>query len=145
MRTTEGRRHPERVATALGLARIVPEHGGRRVVLEGGAIDVNGCGTILATEECLLDPHIQVRNPASRRAEYGEVFARWLGAPNVIWLGRGVRGDEDTHGHVDDVCRFVNPTRSCWPRSRTGPTKTTGSSRKTGNGWRMRGWENGAR
>ena len=101
---------PERVATALGLARIVPEHGGRRVVLEGGAIDVNGCGTILATEECLLDPHIQVRNPGFTRAEYGEVFARWLGAPNVIWLGRGVAGDEDTHGHVDDVCRFVNPT-----------------------------------
>ncbi len=101
---------PERVATALGLDRILPGHSGRRLVLEGGAIDVNGRGTVLTTEECLLDPHIQIRNPGFTRADYAAAFGTWLGAPNVIWLGRGVAGDEDTHGHVDDVCRFVNPT-----------------------------------
>lgn len=101
---------PERAAAALGLERVVPEHGGRRIVLEGGAIDVNGRGTILTTEECLLDPNVQVRNPGFARRDYEAVFARWLGAPNVVWLGKGVAGDEDTHGHVDDVCRFVNAT-----------------------------------
>jgi len=101
---------PERAAAALGCRRIVPEHRGRWVVLEGGAIDVNGRGTLLATEECLLHPDIQVRNPGFSRADYETVFARWLGARHAIWLGRGIAGDEDTHGHVDDVCRFVNPT-----------------------------------
>jgi agmatine deiminase len=101
---------PERAAAALSAERVLPEHDGRRVVLEGGAIDVNGRGTILTTEECLLDPTVQVRNPGFTRDDYASVFGRWLGAPNVIWLGRGVAGDEDTHGHVDDVCRFVNPT-----------------------------------
>jgi agmatine deiminase len=101
---------PERAAAALSVERVLPEHDGRRVVLEGGAIDVNGRGTILTTEECLLDPTVQVRNPGFTRDDYASVFGQWLGAPNVIWLGRGVAGDEDTHGHVDDVCRFVNPT-----------------------------------
>jgi agmatine deiminase len=101
---------PERAAAALGLERVVPELNNRRVVLEGGAIDVNGRGTLLTTEECLLDPAVQVRNAGFTRRDYETVFARWLGATHVIWLGRGVAGDEDTHGHVDDVCRFVNAT-----------------------------------
>jgi agmatine deiminase len=77
-------------------------------VLEGGAVEVNGRGTLITTEECLLDPAVQVRNPAFARRDYEEIFRRWLGATNVIWLGRGIAGD-DTHGHVDDLCRFVGP------------------------------------
>ena len=81
----------------------------RDVVLEGGSIDVNGKGTILTTEECLLDAKQQVRNPGFSRADYEQVFAQALGATNTIWLDKGIAGD-DTHGHVDDLCRFVSPT-----------------------------------
>jgi agmatine deiminase len=81
---------------------------GREVVLEGGSIDANGRGTILTTEECLLDPEVQIRNPGFGRDEWEQVFRDYLGAPNVVWLGKGIAGD-DTHGHVDDLCRFVNP------------------------------------
>ena len=77
------------------------------IVLEGGAIDVNGRGTLITTEECLLDPAVQVRNPGLDRAGYERIFRDFLGAGNVIWLGRGIAGD-DTHGHVDDLCRFVD-------------------------------------
>ncbi len=77
-----------------------------RVVLEGGSIDVNGRGTLLTTEECLLSK-VQERNPGMRRKDYEKVFADYLSAPNVIWLGRGIFGD-DTHGHVDDLTRFVS-------------------------------------
>ncbi len=79
-----------------------------RVVLEGGAIDVNGAGTLLATEECLLD-FVQERNPGLSRGGLEGVLADHLGARKVIWLGRGIAGD-DTHGHVDDLCRFVDET-----------------------------------
>jgi agmatine deiminase len=79
------------------------------VVLEGGAIDVNGRGTLVTTEECLLDQRRQARNPGIDRAEMERLLRDYLGARNVIWLGRGIAGD-DTHGHVDDFCRFVNPT-----------------------------------
>ncbi|MDP2105886.1 MAG: agmatine deiminase family protein [Desulfobulbaceae bacterium] len=79
----------------------------RMVVLEGGAIDTNGCGTLLTTMECLLDKTTQVRNPGFSKSDYATVFARYLGITNVIWLNRGIAGD-DTHGHVDDLCRFVN-------------------------------------
>lgn len=98
---------PERAARALGLPRVVPQHHGRPIVLEGGAIDVNGGGTVLSTEECLLDPQVQVRNPGFSRGDYERVFSEWLGADQAIWLHRGITGDTDTHGHVDDVCRFV--------------------------------------
>ncbi len=81
---------------------------GRRVVMEGGSIDVNGRGTLLTTEECLLDPNVQVRNPGFGREQIAEVFRQYLGVTNVLWLGKGIAGD-DTHGHVDDLCRFVNP------------------------------------
>ncbi len=77
-------------------------------MLEGGAIDVDGRGTILTTEECLLDPFVQVRNPGLKRADYEQVFLENLGATHAIWLGKGIAGD-DTHGHVDDLCRFVSP------------------------------------
>ena len=104
------------------LDRHVPEHAAkildvplvdvcwrrRRVVLEGGSFDVNGAGTLITTEECLLDTRRQVRNPGFSRRDYEALFRQYLGVHNVIWLGRGIAGD-DTHGHVDDLCRFVNP------------------------------------
>jgi agmatine deiminase len=87
---------------------ILPEHKGRRVVLEGGSIDVNGRGTLLTTEECLLSK-VQERNSGFTRDDYAEIFRRYFGATNVIWLGKGIAGD-DTHGHVDDLARFVDST-----------------------------------
>lgn len=98
-----------KAAEALSLPVDVVVHEGCRVVLEGGALDVNGQGSILVTEECLLDEHVQVRNPGFTRKDYEQLFARYLGADNTIWLNRGICGD-DTHGHVDDICRFVNPS-----------------------------------
>ena len=85
---------------------ILPVSNGKRIVLEGGSIDVNGAGTILTTEECLLSK-VQERNPHMARVHYEKAFADYLGAPHTIWLGRGIFGD-DTHGHVDDLTRFVS-------------------------------------
>jgi agmatine deiminase len=101
-------RIPERAAARLKLPLYRARAGRRDVVLEGGSIDANGRGTVLTTEECLLDPVVQVRNPGLSRAELEAVLKNQLGAVNVLWLGKGIAGD-DTHGHVDDVCRFVNP------------------------------------
>jgi agmatine deiminase len=98
----------DRAARALRLKTRPVVHNGRKVALEGGAIDVNGKGTVLSTEECLLDPVVQIRNPGFTRRDYEAVLRDALGVSNVLWLGRGIAGD-DTHGHVDDVCRFVNP------------------------------------
>ncbi len=101
---------PDRIARRYRLRQWKPavEIGGKpwRVVLEGGAVDVNGAGTLLATEECLLDT-VQARNPGLPRAGLEAVLADHLGVQHVIWLGRGIAGD-DTHGHVDDLCRFVD-------------------------------------
>jgi agmatine deiminase len=80
---------------------------GKRVVLEGGAIDSDGAGTLLVTEECLLSP-IQARNPGLDRDGYERVFRDALGIRQTIWLGEGCVGD-DTHGHVDDIARFAAP------------------------------------
>ena len=104
-------RLPRRIAAARRLRRIVPRPAGRRrvMVLEGGSIDVNGDGAALATEECLLDPVVQPRNPGMDRGEVERALDTWLGVDTVIWLGRGIVGD-DTHGHVDDIARFVGPT-----------------------------------
>ncbi len=86
---------------------IRPVHGKSRVVLEGGSIDVNGQGTLLTTEECLLSK-TQQRNPSMSRKDYEKLFSDYLGIKNVIWLNSGIAGD-DTHGHVDDITRFVAP------------------------------------
>ena len=101
-------RVPERVGRALGIPVLPAGPLGREAVLEGGAIDVNGSGTLVTTEECLLDPEVQVRNRGFGRSDYEKLFSQALGAGNVLWLGRGIAGD-DTHGHVDDVCRFAGP------------------------------------
>jgi len=87
---------------------ILPEYKGKRVVLEGGSIDVNGKGTLLTTEECLLSK-TQERNPGFAREDYEAMFREYLGVTHVLWLGNGIAGD-DTHGHVDDLTRFVNAT-----------------------------------
>jgi len=79
----------------------------RPMVLEGGAIDVNGIGTLLTTEECLLSP-IQARNPGATKTQLEQILDEYLGVRKVLWLGEGIAGD-DTHGHVDDFARFVDP------------------------------------
>jgi agmatine deiminase len=101
-------RIPERVSAKFQIPLISVTYQKQKVVLEGGSIDVNGQGTLLTTEECLLDDVIQVRNPGFSRQDYEEVFRRYLGVTQVLWLGHGISGD-DTHGHVDDLCRFVDP------------------------------------
>jgi len=98
-----------RMAKAAGARVVRPFSGDHRVVLEGGSIDVNGCGTLLTTEECLLST-TQQRNPPMDRTAYEQMFADYLGVETVIWLGEGIAGD-DTHGHVDDITRFVAPGR----------------------------------
>ncbi len=102
-------RLPERVAKKLKKRIWQPAIGDRRIVLEGGSIDVNGRGTLLTTEECLLSD-VQARNPGVSREQLESCFRDYLGATNVIWLDRGIVGD-DTHGHVDDIARFVAPDR----------------------------------
>jgi len=96
----------ERITRVHRLEPTRPEGRGR-VVLEGGAIETNGEGTLLTTEECLLSD-VQERNPGLDREEYEQIFREWLGIRETIWLGEGCVGD-DTHGHVDDIARFVAP------------------------------------
>jgi agmatine deiminase len=97
---------PSKLARKLRLAEVKPELEGRRIVLEGGSIDVNGQGKLLTTEECLLSP-IQARNPGLGRDQLEHVFAEYLGIEETIWLKNGIAGD-DTHGHVDDLARFTD-------------------------------------
>lgn len=97
-----------KLAPKLKLPVWEPTHDGCRVVLEGGSIDVNGRGTLLATEECLLSP-VQARNPGLGREGLQQVFRDYLGVTHVLWLKNGIAGD-DTHGHVDDLARFVGPS-----------------------------------
>ncbi len=99
---------PRVVAEKVGFERTVVRENGRHIVLEGGAIDIDGSGTLLTTERCLLDQAAQVRNPGMRRGELESVFKRYLGISRTLWLGDGIIGD-DTHGHVDDVARFIAP------------------------------------
>jgi agmatine deiminase len=100
---------PSRIAKLTGYSVWRPMFNSRRVVLEGGSIDVNGRGLMLTTEECLLSD-IQCRNPGMAREDYERIFAEYLGVKKVLWLNRGIAGD-DTHGHVDDLARFVGPRR----------------------------------
>jgi len=101
------RKIPEMAAGLLRKKLFHANHCGKPFVLEGGGIEVNGRGTLLTTEECYLHPTIQVRNPGMTRAQYDETFRQYLGVSNPLWLLKGPAGD-DTHGHVDDICRFVN-------------------------------------
>jgi agmatine deiminase len=101
---------PPQLARKLKIDLIPARVGARDFVLEGGSIDVNGRGTVLTTEECLLDPKVQVRNPGLSRVEIETALKENLGVSNVVWLGKGIAGD-DTHGHVDDLCRFVDEKR----------------------------------
>ena len=96
---------PSRAAELLGMREWTPEFSGQRVVLEGGSIDTNGAGVLLTTEECLLSD-TQERNPELGREDLERVFHDYLGIEQVLWLNRGIAGD-DTHGHVDDITRFV--------------------------------------
>jgi agmatine deiminase len=106
---------PTAIAGARKMRRFRPERTGmtegderaRGVVLEGGSIDLDGEGTMLTTEECLLSD-VQQRNPTLSRGDLEKLFADYLGVDKVLWLGRGIAGD-DTHGHVDDLARFVRP------------------------------------
>ena len=95
------------MAKETNAAEIHALHKKSRVVLEGGSIDVNGQGTLITTEECLLSK-TQQRNPSMSRKDYEKLFSDYLGIRNVIWLSSGIAGD-DTHGHVDDITRFVAP------------------------------------
>ena len=99
-------RLPQLIADVRGMPRIQPMDGDDRIVLEGGSIDVNGNGLLLTTEECLLSD-VQQRNPPFDRQDYEDCFSDWFGIEKTLWLGRGIAGD-DTHGHVDDIARFVN-------------------------------------
>jgi agmatine deiminase len=100
---------PDRIAKKLKLKQFTPvaqcEGNAHHVVLEGGSIDVNGQGLMLTTEECLISK-VQQRNPGLSRRDLERTFADYLGVEKVIWLGQGIAGD-DTHGHVDDIARFV--------------------------------------
>ena len=98
---------PAKVGEFLNIPVTQVMYKGKPVIVEGGAIDTNGRGTLLTSEECLMHPDIQVRNPNFTKADYEAVFKEYLGITNVIWLGDGIEGD-DTHGHIDDLCRFVN-------------------------------------
>ncbi len=98
---------PPQIAAQFNLRSWQPECHGQRVVLEGGSIDGNGQGLLLTTEECLLSP-IQARNPDLSKDDLEKVFTDYLGVKQVLWLNHGIAGD-DTHGHVDDLARFVGP------------------------------------
>ena len=103
---------PGRAAELLGVQAWQPtislDGEERRLVLEGGSIDTNGQGVMLTTEECLLS-EVQQRNPGVSREQLEHAFHDYLGIERVVWLGKGIAGD-DTHGHVDDITRFVGPT-----------------------------------
>ena len=96
------------IQSVTGLERVIPKYLTTVPVLEGGAIDCDGAGSLLVTEECLLST-VQQRNPTMDREDYEGLFAEYLGIDRTIWLGEGCVGD-DTHGHIDDIARFVAPS-----------------------------------
>lgn len=99
---------PETAARLLRKPLFNAQFNGKNFVIEGGGIEVNGRGTLLTTEECYLHPKVQVRNPGMSKTQYDGQFKQYLGVKNVLWLRNGPVGD-DTHGHIDDICRFVDP------------------------------------
>ncbi len=98
---------PETAARILGKKLFHAQYDGKPFVIEGGGIEVNGRGTLISTEQCYLDPKIQVRNPGLGKKEIEATLKDYLGVKNIFWLAKGPAGD-DTHGHIDDICRFVN-------------------------------------
>jgi len=98
---------PVTAARMLGKKIFHAECDGKPFVIEGGGMELNGRGTLLSTEECYLDPKIQVRNPGLGQKEIETTLKNFLGVKNIFWLAKGPKGD-DTHGHIDDICRFVN-------------------------------------
>lgn len=100
-------RVPETAARLLRKPLFHAQANGRPFVVEGGGIELNGRGTLISTEECYLDPKVQVRNPGLDRTGFETALKEYLGVTHVQWLSRGPTGD-DTHGHIDDICRFVN-------------------------------------
>lgn len=99
---------PETAARILGKKLFRAEYCGKPFVIEGGGIELNGRGTLISTRQCYLDPKIQVRNPGLGQKEIEATLKNYLGVSNIFWLAKGPAGD-DTHGHIDDVCRFVDP------------------------------------
>ncbi|HEY3861493.1 MAG TPA: agmatine deiminase family protein [Verrucomicrobiae bacterium] len=91
---------PQRVAAFRQLRLFSPD-----MILEGGSIEVNGCGTVLTTTSCLLNPN---RNPNLNQSQIAQYLCDYLGASQVLWLNEGIVGD-DTDGHIDDLARFLNP------------------------------------
>jgi agmatine deiminase len=98
---------PEAAARLLRKHLFHAECNGKPFVVEGGGIELNGRGTLISTEECYLHPKIQVRNPGLGKREIETTLKNYLGVKNIFWLAKGPKGD-DTHGHIDDICRFVN-------------------------------------
>tara|TARA_R110002051_G_scaffold35253_2_gene77763 strand:+ start:1305 stop:2333 length:1029 start_codon:yes stop_codon:yes gene_type:complete len=101
------RKVPKAISEVLEVPLTQVVYKGKPVVLEGGALEVNGKGTLITSEECLLHPKVQVRNANFTKTDYEAIFKEYLGVTNTIWVGDGIIGD-DTHGHIDDLCRFVD-------------------------------------
>ena len=99
---------PETAACILQKKLFHAQCGDRPFVIEGGGMELNGQGTLISTEQCYLDPKVQVRNPGLGKKEIETALKNYLGVKNIFWLAKGPAGD-DTHGHIDDICRFVNP------------------------------------
>ena len=98
---------PETAARVLKKKLFHAQYGDRPFVIEGGGMELNGRGTLISTEQCYLDPKVQVRNPGLGKKEIETALKNYLGVKNIFWLAKGPAGD-DTHGHIDDICRFVN-------------------------------------
>jgi agmatine deiminase len=98
---------PEAAARVLKKKLFHAQYEDRPFIIEGGGIELNGRGTLISTEQCYLDPKIQVRNPGLGKKEIETALKDYLGVRNILWLAKGPTGD-DTHGHIDDICRFVN-------------------------------------
>lgn len=110
---------PESAAGVLGKKLFHARQNGMPFVVEGGGVELNGRGTLISTEQCYLDPKVQVRNPGLNKAKIEGALKSYLGATNVFWLNEGPAGD-DTHGHIDDICRFVDRKTLVLARERNG-------------------------